>query len=167
MAVSRAVVLVLLIGAACGAQVPLNAAKAASRPSLVSIAKQMFSDRQLPEDRQAVEQDSYLEALEYSQNSASLQGEGGGISGFFRSVSQSSSNQTNHCNSSFFSRTNFVCSFYSSIQNAVQDIGFSRAGVAAAVAVPLVGIGALALLSPLALGRKRRDLDGLEGENKN
>jgi hypothetical protein len=55
----------------------------------------------------------------------------------------------------------------SSIQNAVSDVGFSRAGIAAAVAVPLVAIGGLALLSPLALGRKRRDLDGLEGERIN
>lgn len=55
----------------------------------------------------------------------------------------------------------FVCS---SIQSAVSDAGFSRAGVAAAVAVPLVAIGSLALLSPLALGRKKRDLDAVEGE---
>lgn len=52
----------------------------------------------------------------------------------------------------------------SSIQSAVSDAGFSRAGVAAAVAVPLVAIGSLALLSPLALGRKKRDLDAVEGE---
>jgi hypothetical protein len=32
--------------------------------------------------------------------------------------------------------------------------------LAAAVAVPLVAIGGLALLSPLALGRKKRDVDG-------
>jgi len=131
----------VLIGAACGAQVPLNAGAApvaaapaaAKMPSLMSIAKQMFADREGAVERQAVEQDSYLEALEYSQNSAALQGEGGGISGFFRSI-----------------------------QNAVSDVGFSRAGIAAAVAVPLVAIGGLALLSPLVLGRKRRDLDGLE-----
>ena len=53
----------------------------------------------------------------------------------------------------------------SSIQTAVSDAGFSRAGVAAAVAVPLVAIGSLALLSPLALGRKKRDLDAVEGES--
>ena len=46
----------------------------------------------------------------------------------------------------------------------MSDVGFSRAGIAAAVAVTLVAIGGLALLSPLALGRKRRDLDGLEGK---
>jgi len=41
-------------------------------------------------------------------------------------------------------------------------------GVAAAMAVPLVAIGGLALLSPLALGRKKRDVDGLtEEEIKN
>ncbi len=48
----------------------------------------------------------------------------------------------------------------------MSDVGFSRAGIAAAVAVPLVAIGGLALLSPLALGRKRRDLDSVEG-NRN
>jgi hypothetical protein len=43
----------------------------------------------------------------------------------------------------------------------VSDAGLSRAGIAAAaVAVPLVAIGGLALLSPLALGRKKRDLEG-------
>lgn len=48
----------------------------------------------------------------------------------------------------------------SSIQSAVSDAGLSRAGIAAAaVAVPLVAIGGLALLSPLALGRKKRDLE--------
>lgn len=138
---AAAILAIMLIGAACGAQVPLNAGAApvaaapaaAKMPSLMAIAKQMFADRQGADERQAVEQDSYLEALEYSQNSAALQGEGGGISGFFRSI-----------------------------QNAVSDVGFSRAGIAAAVAVPLVAIGGLALLSPLALGRKRRDLDGLE-----
>lgn len=138
---AAAILAMMLIGAACGAQVPLNAGAApvaaapaaAKMPSLMAIAKQMFADRQGADERQAVEQDSYLEALEYSQNSAALQGEGGGISGFFRSI-----------------------------QNAVSDVGFSRAGIAAAVAVPLVAIGGLALLSPLALGRKRRDLDGLE-----
>lgn len=48
----------------------------------------------------------------------------------------------------------------------MSDVGFSRAGIAAAVAVPLVAIGGLALLSPLALGRKRRDLDSVEGNDK-
>jgi len=133
------IVAMMMIGAACAAQMPLSAAApgapaaAAKKPSLMAIAKQVFADREGAVERQAVEQDSYLEALEYSQNSAALQGEGGGISGFFRSI-----------------------------QNAVSDVGFSRAGIAAAVAVPLVAIGGLALLSPLALGRKRRDLDGLE-----
>ena len=62
--------------------------------------------------------------------------------------------------------TNFIGSrLCSSIQSAVSDAGLSRAGIAAAaVAVPLVAIGGLALLSPLALGRKKRDLDG-EGNN--
>lgn len=51
----------------------------------MAIAKQVFADREgAAVERQAVEQDSYLEALEYSQNSAALQGEGGGIGGFFR-----------------------------------------------------------------------------------
>lgn len=36
------------------------------------------------EARQAVEEDSYLAALEYSHNSAALQGETGGFSGFLR-----------------------------------------------------------------------------------
>ena len=49
-----------------------------------------------------------------------------------------------------------------SVQNAISDVGFSRAGIAAAVAVPLVAVGSLALLSPLALGRKKRDLDAAE-----
>jgi hypothetical protein len=92
---AAAILAVMLIGAACGAQVPMNAAPVAvaaaapaaaanKMPSLMAIAKQMFADRQGADERQAVEQDSYLEALEYSQNSAALQGEGGGISGFFR-----------------------------------------------------------------------------------
>ena len=34
------------------------------------------------------------------------------------------------------------------------------------MAVPLVAIGGLALLSPLALGRKRRDLDAVEGKSE-
>lgn len=133
---SRAIVLVVLIGAACAAQVSPKSgqpAVAGGKPSLMSIARQVFADREGAVERQAVEQDSYLAALEYSQNSAALQGESGGISGFFRSI-----------------------------QSAVSDVGFSRAGIAAAVAVPLVAIGGLALLSPLALGRKRRDLDGVE-----
>ena len=93
---AAAILAMMLIGAACGAQVPMNAAPVAvaaaapaaaagnKMPSLMAIAKQMFADRQGADERQAVEQDSYLEALEYSQNSAALQGEGGGISGFFR-----------------------------------------------------------------------------------
>lgn len=49
----------------------------------------------------------------------------------------------------------------------MSDAGLSRAGIAAAaVAVPLVAIGGLALLSPLALGRKKRDLEG-EGKDTN
>lgn len=92
---ATAILAIALIGAACGAQVPLNAGAApvaaaapaaAKMPSLMSIAKQMFADREGAVERQAVEQDSYLEALEYSQNSAALQGEGGGISGFFRYI---------------------------------------------------------------------------------
>ena len=85
MAISRsaAFVPVLMIGAACGASLSDNK-PVQGKPSLMTIAKQIFSDRQLADDRQAVEQDSYLEALEYSQNSAALQGEGGGIGGFFR-----------------------------------------------------------------------------------
>lgn len=47
------------------------------------------------------------------------------------------------------------------MRNAVSDFGISGPGVAAAMAVPLVAIGGLALLSPLALGRKKRDVDGL------
>ena len=83
-------VAMMMIGAACAAQVALSGAApgapaaAAKKPSLMSIAKQVFADREGAVERQAVEQDSYLEALEYSQNSAALQGEGGGISGFFR-----------------------------------------------------------------------------------
>lgn len=134
MAVSRsaAFVLVLMIGAACGASLSSNTKPINGKPSLMAIAKQVFADREgAAVERQAVEQDSYLEALEYSQNSAALQGESGGISGFFRSI-----------------------------QSAVSDAGLSRAGIAAAaVAVPLVAIGGLALLSPLALGRKKRDLE--------
>lgn len=88
MAMSRsaALVLVVLVGAACGATIQnaKAAAAPAAKPTLVSIAKQMFADREGAVDRQAVEQDSYLEALEYSQNSAALQGEAGGIGGFFR-----------------------------------------------------------------------------------
>lgn len=140
MAISRsaAIVLVVLVGSACCATLPnAKAAAAPAKPTLVSIAKQMFADREGAVERQAVEQDSYLEALEYSQNSAALQGEAGGIGGFFRSI-----------------------------QTAVSDAGFSRAGVAAAVAVPLVAIGSLALLSPLALGRKKRDLDAVEEDGK-
>lgn len=86
---SRAILLVVLIGAASAAQValkPAQPAAAAGKPSLMSIARQVFADREGAAERQAVEQDSYLEALEYSQNSAALQGEGGGISGFFRFV---------------------------------------------------------------------------------
>ena len=84
----------LMIGVACGAQMSINAqAKAgqpsAGKPSLMSIARQVFADREGAAERQAVEQDSYLEALEYSQNSAALQGEGGGIGGFFRYASPS------------------------------------------------------------------------------
>lgn len=50
----------------------------------------------------------------------------------------------------------------SNVQNAISEAGISRGGIAAALAVPLVAVGSLALLSPLALGRKKRDLDGLE-----
>lgn len=69
---------------------------------------------------------------------------------------------------SFFKKINrnlFKCILInSSIQSAVSDAGLSRAGIAAAaVAVPLVAIGGLALLSPLALGRKKRDLSDSEG----
>lgn len=86
---SRAILLVVLIGVASAAQVslkPAQPAAAAGKPSLMSIARQVFADREGAVERQAVEQDSYLEALEYSQNSAALQGESGGISGFFRFV---------------------------------------------------------------------------------
>jgi hypothetical protein len=89
MAISRsaAIVLVVMIGAACGASLSSNTKPMAGKPSLMAIAKQVFADREgAAVERQAVEQDSYLEALEYSQNSAALQGEGGGIGGFFRSV---------------------------------------------------------------------------------
>lgn len=112
---------------------------AAALPTLMQLAKQMIADRQgdaAEIDRQSFqpqEQDSYLAALDYSHNSAALQGEDGGFSGFFRNV-----------------------------QNAISEVGFSRGGLAAAFAVPLVAVGSLALLSPLALGRKKRDLDGLE-----
>lgn len=105
-------------------------------PTLMQLAKQMIAERQgdaAEIDRQAFEQDSYLAALEYSHNSAALQGEDGGIANFFRNV-----------------------------QNAISEAGISRGGIAAALAVPLVAVGSLALLSPLALGRKKRDLDGLE-----
>lgn len=127
MAISRCAILILLVGFACGAQLN-DQAKA-----LMSKAKAVLQVREgIPSiERQAVEQDSYLEALEYSHNSASLQGEGGGISSFFRTV-----------------------------RNAVSDLGVTGPGLAAAVAVPLVAIGGLALLSPLALGRKKRDVDG-------
>lgn len=93
MAMSRAIVLVLLVGVASAAQMSLNQATAktgqaaAGKPTLMSIARQVFADREGAAERQAVEQDSYLEALEYSQNSAALQGEGGGIGGFFRYAS--------------------------------------------------------------------------------
>ena len=50
----------------------------------------------------------------------------------------------------------------SNVQNAISEVGFSRGGIAAALAVPLVAVGSLALLSPLALGRKKRDLDAVE-----
>lgn len=83
MARSAAFVLLVLVGAAFGATIQ-NAKSAPAKPTLVSIAKQMFADREGTIERQAVEQDSYLEALEYSQNSAALQGEAGGIGGFFR-----------------------------------------------------------------------------------
>ena len=89
MAISRsaAIVLVVMIGAACGASLSSNTKPMAGKPSLMAIAKQVFADREgAAVERQAVEQDSYLEALEYSQNSAALQGEGGGIGGFFRYV---------------------------------------------------------------------------------
>lgn len=77
-------VVVMMIGAACGATLSGNT-KQVGKPSLMAIAKQVFADREgAAVERQAIEQDSYLEALEYSQNSAALQGEGGGISGFFR-----------------------------------------------------------------------------------
>lgn len=164
MSMSRGVVLVLLIGVACGAQMSLNAqaknGQPSGKPSLMSIARQVFADREGAAERQAVEQDSYLEALEYSQNSAALQGEGGGIGGFFRYESPLCLPQlAAQSHPEFF----FLIRTCSSIQNAVSDVGFSRAGIAAAVAVPLVAIGGLALLSPLALGRKRRDLDAVEG----
>lgn len=88
MAISRSaalVVLVVMIGAACGASLSSNTKPLGGKPSLMAIAKQVFADREgAAVERQAVEQDSYLEALEYSQNSAALQGEGGGIGGFFR-----------------------------------------------------------------------------------
>jgi len=113
---------------------------AATLPTLMQLAKQMIAERQGDAaeeiDRQAFqqpEQDSYLAALEYSHNSAALQGEEGGFVGFFRNV-----------------------------QNAISEVGFSRGGIAAALAVPLVAVGSLALLSPLALGRKKRDLDAVE-----
>lgn len=88
MAMSRSavfVVLVVMIGAACGATLSANNKPVNGKPSLMAIAKQVFADREgAAVERQAIEQDSYLEALEYSQNSAALQGESGGISGFFR-----------------------------------------------------------------------------------
>merc|ERR1712191_34715 len=111
---------------------------AATLPQLMQLAKQMIAERQgdaaeIDRQFQQQEQDSYLEALEYSHNSASLQGEDGRFVQFFRNV-----------------------------QNAISEAGVSRGGIAAALAVPLVAVGSLALLSPLALGRKKRDLDGLE-----
>jgi hypothetical protein len=129
MAVTRCAILILLVGAACGAQLNSQA------KAFMDKAKQALTARngEYAVDRQAFEQDSYLAALEYSQNSAALQGEGGGFSGFLRSV-----------------------------RNAVSEFGISGTGVAAAVAVPLVALGGLALLSPLALGRKKRDVDGME-----
>jgi len=111
---------------------------AATLPQLMQLAKQMIAERQgdaaeIDRQFQQQEPDSYLAALEYSHNSAALQGEEGGFVGFFRNV-----------------------------QNAISEVGFSRGGIAAALAVPLVAVGSLALLSPLALGRKKRDLDAVE-----
>jgi len=139
MAVSRVAIL-MLVAMLAGVQsrsTKESQGAAETLPTLMRLAKQMIAERQgdaAEIDRQAFEQDSYLEALEYSHNSAALQGEDGGFVNFFRNV-----------------------------QNAISEAGISRGGIAAALAVPLVAVGSLALLSPLALGRKKRDLDGLDG----
>merc|ERR1712071_576913 len=135
MAVSR-VAIIMLVAMLAGVQSRSAQGASETLPTLMQLAKQMIAERQgdaAEIDRQAIEQDSYLEALEYSHNSASLQGEDGRFVQLFRNV-----------------------------QNAISEAGVSRGGIAAALAVPLVAVGSLALLSPLALGRKKRDLDGLE-----
>ena len=62
---------------------------AATLPQLMQLAKQMIAERQgdaaeIDRQFQQQEPDSYLAALEYSHNSAALQGEEGGFVGFFR-----------------------------------------------------------------------------------
>ena len=88
MAVSRCIVVLLMVSCAALAAQVSPQVQAANKPTLVGIAKQVLADREgvVATERQAVEQDSYLEALEYSHNSAALQGESGGLSGFFRLV---------------------------------------------------------------------------------